>query len=80
LSLLLSERRALRILSLDGITPSVRTMADGSYPYSKTFFMVTKNNPPASVRRFIDFVRSPAGAAILAKNGQGAVREEGILP
>ena len=80
LSLLLSEKRALRILSLDGITPSVRTMADGSYPYSKTFFMVTKNNPPASVRRFIDFVRSPAGAAILAKNGQGAVREEGILP
>ncbi len=80
LSLLLSEKRALRILSLDGITPSVRTMADGSYPYSKTFFMVTRKNLPASVRRFIDFVRSPAGAAILAKNGQGAVREEGILP
>jgi len=80
LSLVLSEKRALRILSLDGITPSVRTMAGRSYPYSKTFFMVTKNNPRASVRRFIDFVRSPAGAAILAKNGQGAVGEEGILP
>lgn len=80
LSLLLSEKRALRILSLDGITPSIRTMADGSYPYSKTFFMVTRKNLPASVRRFIDFVRSPAGAAILAKNGQEAVREEGILP
>lgn len=80
LSLLLSEKRALRILSLDGITPSVRTMADRSYPYSKTFFMVTRKNLPASVRRFIDFVRSPAGAAILAKNGQEAVREEGILP
>ena len=80
LSLVSSERRALRILALDGVVPSVRTMADGSYPYSKTFFMVTKINPPASVRRFIDFVRSPAGAAILAKNGQGAVREEGILP
>jgi len=80
LSLVSSERRALRILALDGVVPSVRAMADGSYPYSKTFFMVTKINPPASVRRFIDFVRSPAGAAILAKNGQGAVREEGILP
>ena len=80
LSLLLSEKRALRVISLDGVTPSVRTMDDRSYPYSKTFFMVTKKNPPASVRRFIDFVRSPAGAAILAKNGQGAVREEGLLP
>ena len=80
LSLVLSEKRALRILSLDGITPSVRAMADGSYPYSKTFSMVTKSNPPAAVRRFIDFVRSPAGAAILAKNGQQAFRKEGILP
>jgi phosphate transport system substrate-binding protein len=80
LSLVLSEKRALRILSLDGITPSVRTMADRSYPCSKTFFMVTRIKPPAPVRRFIDFVRSPAGAAVLAKNGQSAVREEGILP
>jgi phosphate transport system substrate-binding protein len=80
LSLVLSEKRALRILSLDGISPSVRAMADGSYPYSKTFSMVTKSNPPAAVRRFIDFVRSPAGAAILAKNGQQALRKEGILP
>jgi len=80
LSLVLSEKRALRILSLDGITPSVRTMVDTSYPYSKTFFVVTKKNPPASVSRFIDFVRSPAGAAILAKNGQVAARKEGILP
>ena len=80
LSLLLSEKRAVRILSLDGVTPSVRTMADRAYPYSKTFFMVTRKNPPAPVRRFIDFVRSPAGAAILAKNGQAAVRQEGILP
>jgi phosphate transport system substrate-binding protein len=79
LSLVLSEKRALRVLALDGVVPSVRTMADRSYPYGKTFFMVTKNNPPASVRRFIDFVRSPAGVAILAKYGQGAVRQDGIL-
>jgi phosphate transport system substrate-binding protein len=80
LSLLLSEKRALRILSVDGITPSVRTMAARTYPYSKTFFMVTRNNPSASVRRFIDFVRSPAGAAILAKNGQEAMRQGEVLP
>ncbi len=80
LSLLLSERRALRLLSVNGITPSLRAMADRSYPFSKTFFMVTKIHPPESVRRFIDFVRSPAGAAILARNGQVVVREDAILP
>jgi len=80
LSLVLSEKRPLRVLALDGIVPSLRTMADRSYPYSKTFFMVTKNDPPAAVRRFIDFVRSPAGSAILSKNGQAAMRQIGIPP
>jgi phosphate transport system substrate-binding protein len=80
LSLVLSEKRALRVLALGGVVPSVRTMADRSYPYSKTFFMATRKNPSNAVRRFIDFVRSPAGAAILAKNGQEAARKEGILP
>ena len=80
LSLVLSEKRALRVLALDGVVPSVRTMADRSYPYSKTFFMVTRKNPSAAVRRFVDFVRSPAGSAILSKNGQAAVLQEGILP
>jgi phosphate transport system substrate-binding protein len=80
LSLVVSEKRALRVLALDGVVPSVRTMADRSYPYSKTFFMVTRKNPPVAVQRFIDFVRSPAGSAILSKNGQAAVRQEGTLP
>jgi phosphate transport system substrate-binding protein len=80
LSLVLSEKRALRVLALDGVVPSVRTMADRSYPYSKTFFMVTRKKPSAAVRQFIDFVRSPAGSVILSKYGQVAVRQDGILP
>ncbi len=80
LSLVLSGKRALRVLALDGVVPSVRAMADRSYPYSKTFNMVTRKNPSAAVRRFIDFVRSPAGSVILSKNGQAAVRRDGILP
>jgi phosphate transport system substrate-binding protein len=80
LSLVLSEKPAFRVLALDGVVPSVRTLADRSYPYSKTFFMVTGNPPSAAVRRFVDFVRSPAGSGILAKNGQAAVRQERIRP
>jgi phosphate transport system substrate-binding protein len=80
LSLVVCEKRALRVLALDGVVPSAQAMADRSYPYSKTFFMVTKRNPSDAVRRFIDFVRSAAGAAILAKYAQVAVRKEGILP
>jgi phosphate transport system substrate-binding protein len=80
LPLVLSRKRTLRVLALDGIVPSVRTMADRSYPYSKTFYMVTRKNPTAAVLRFIDFVRSPEGAAILSRYGQASTRKEGILP
>jgi phosphate transport system substrate-binding protein len=74
LSLVISEKRPVRVLALDGIVPSVRTIADGSYPYSKTLSFVTRKNPPLEIRRFIEFVRSQAGAAILMKNGQMAAK------
>ncbi len=80
LSLVLSEKRTLRVLALDGVVPSVRTLSDRSYPHSKTFFMVTRKNSTAAVRRFIDFVLSPAGSVILSKYGQAAVLQEGGLP
>lgn len=80
LPLVLSRERTLRVLAVDGVEPSLRTMADRSYPYSKTFYMVTRKNPSAAVLRFIDFVRSPSGSAILSRYGQAAVRQEGILP
>lgn len=74
LALILSERREIRAMALNGAVPSVRTVMDGSYPFTKTFCMLTRINPPPAVQRFVEFVRSPAGAAILAKYGQIAVR------
>jgi len=80
LSLVLSEKRPLRILSVGGVAPSVRAMIDRTYPYSKSFFMVTGTHPSDAVRSFIDFVRSPDGSSILLKNGQAPARKKGILP
>ena len=81
LSILLSRKHAVRVLALDGVVPSVRSMIDRSYPYSKSFFMVTRRNPSDVVRRFIDFVRSPEGSAILSRYGQAAAPpRNGALP
>jgi phosphate transport system substrate-binding protein len=74
LALVISEKRPIRVLPIDGIAPSARNLADGSYPYGKPFCMATMKHSRAAVRGFIDFVRSPAGAAILAKNGQLVVK------
>jgi phosphate transport system substrate-binding protein len=74
LSQVLAEKRAVRVLALDGIVPSARTMADGSYPYGKTFSMITTKKRRTVVNRFMEFVRSKEGVSILEKNGQAAMR------
>ena len=70
LSQVVSEKRLVRVLSLDGVVPSLETLADGTYTHRKTFYLVTTSNPPAAVKSFVDFVRSPAGEGILAQMGQ----------
>jgi len=80
LALVISEKREIRVLKLNGVVPTARALADGSYPYSKTFYMITKRNWPPVVREFVNFVRSPAGRAILSKNGQVALGQERIRP
>ena len=73
LALVLSEKKAIRVLPVNGVEPNLATLRDGSYPHSKIFCMVTRRDLPEEVRRFIDFVQSAKGAAILEKNGQAAV-------
>lgn len=69
LAQIISEQRAVQVLSVGGVVPSLETLADGTYPYYKTFLLVTGARPSAAARLFIEFVQSPEGSAILAQNG-----------
>jgi phosphate transport system substrate-binding protein len=69
LALVVSEKRRIRILPLSGVIPSAKTVRDGSYPYTKTFFLVTGPNLSPAAARFIRFVLSPAGKSILSRVG-----------
>jgi phosphate transport system substrate-binding protein len=69
LALAISEKRKIRILSLGGVAPSTAAVRDGTYPYTKTFFLVTGPNPSPAAGRFIRFVLSPAGKTILSRIG-----------
>ncbi len=75
LALLISESRSLKPLSLNGVMPSPKTIADGSYPYFKSLYMLTKAQPQASemTQRFISFVLSAQGHKILAQLGHWVV-------
>jgi phosphate transport system substrate-binding protein len=72
MALILSERRSLHALKLDGVEPNERNGVSGKYPLIKRFFFITRPAPSAAVRQFIDFVGSPGGQAILAQTGHWA--------
>ncbi len=69
LTQVLSEKRPLKILSLNGINPSIKTLTNGSYPLFKSLYIVTKKEPSVLVRKFIDSVGSLEGRKILEESG-----------
>jgi phosphate transport system substrate-binding protein len=69
LTQVLSENRQLKVLLFNGLTPSSKALADGSYPFYKTLYFVTKTEPSVRVRKFIDVVRSPEGRKVLEETG-----------
>lgn len=69
LSLINSENRPLRALTLNGVEPTVSNAASGKYPYVKRLFLITRSDPSAAVKRFIAFMQSPAGREILIRAG-----------
>ena len=69
LALLLSEKRTLKALALDGAVPSAHSIASGSYPLHKQLLLVTGPKSPPEALAFVGFVRSAAGRDILQKTG-----------
>lgn len=69
LTQVLSEGPAIKALTLDGVTPDARTLADGTYPFEKLFYLVTGPATSDEARDFVDFIRSDAGKALLVATG-----------
>jgi phosphate transport system substrate-binding protein len=59
---------------VNGTAPSLRTLADGSYPYYKTFSMVTGPKTSKEAQAFIRFINSPEGRSVLTSTGNLPVR------
>jgi phosphate transport system substrate-binding protein len=69
LALIISEKRSLKALDLNGVTPSPKTIANGSYPHFRSIYALTGTKPSGLTEQFMAFLRSTPGHEILAQSG-----------
>jgi phosphate transport system substrate-binding protein len=69
LSMILAEKRNVKILSFNGIQPGVSDPSKEKYPLVKPYRLLARADASASVNAFIDFILSDQGRQILAEAG-----------
>ena len=69
LGLILSEKRSLRPLILNGVSPTPENAHAGRYLMVKHFYLVLSKTPSPETMAFVKFLRSPSGQTILKRTG-----------
>jgi ABC-type multidrug transport system fused ATPase/permease subunit len=64
-----AEPHELRLLSLDGVSPTVAAMRSGAYRLSKTLRVVVRRDPSPAVRKFLEHLASPSASGLLLRLG-----------
>ncbi|MEW6600551.1 MAG: substrate-binding domain-containing protein [Nitrospirota bacterium] len=59
----------LNVMSIDGISPSVENVQNGTYKYSSPFGIVWKGKPSAPANAFLEYLFSPAAQKLIIHFG-----------
>lgn len=60
----------VKVISVDGVFPTPETITDGSYPVVRYLHMGTRGVPGGNVERFLNYLLSDEGQAILSAQGK----------
>lgn len=58
-----------KLLSIDGVYPSLENIQNWSYPLIVNIYAVTVGKPNAEVKAFLDWILSPQGQSLVEKTG-----------
>src|SRR3954466_5476419 len=64
-----TKASGVKVVTIDGATPSVRSVQDHSYPYWRPTFYYTNGEPTGIAKTFLDFTLSAAGQKIVNQVG-----------
>lgn len=59
---------SVKVIRVAGVAPNAENVRNKTYPLSKTLFFVTKGEPNAEAKAFIDFARSDKGQRLVVQN------------
>lgn len=65
----MKKNSGLKVLSLNGVEPTVGNIKNGTYPVAGNFYAVIRSDAGENVREFIDWMRSPEGQTIIEETG-----------
>jgi phosphate transport system substrate-binding protein len=64
-----TKASGVKVISIDGATPSVKSVQDHSYPYWRPTFYYTNGEPGGLAKQFVDFTLSSGGQNIVSRVG-----------
>ena len=58
-----------KIISINGVYPSVENIKNGLYPYTVNFYAITNGEPTGNTKKLIDWLLSEQGQKLIELNG-----------
>lgn len=66
----LNQEKHVKLLSVDGVYPSLENIENGSYPLTTSLCLITrKNDPNPYVQQMVDFILSEDGQSLIRQTG-----------
>lgn len=62
-------REKLAVVTLDGVAASPENIASGAYPMNRPLYLITDGEPAGDAKKFIDYLLSDKGQALLEPHG-----------
>jgi len=60
---------AIKHLSLEGVTPSINSITEGTYPVADSFYAITAGSDNENIDPFIEWILSSEGQKLVEASG-----------
>ena len=67
--------KGIKLLSIDGIAPTVDNIRSGAYPLTSNFYAVTTQHSNANSQKLIDWILSPEGQQLIEQTGYAGINQ-----